>query len=123
MSTLFWVGLTGFLGVTLFSDTPTLPSESMLGEFPFGDVCTGQKWILMRIVLEKRSMATGCSVAHWRAKVRDAPFLAGIQAGIPPGVDSPFFSAIVLFNNQLFPQGFRRFSRKQDPWKERGSYP
>ena len=29
-----------------------------------------------------------------------------------PGVDSPFFSTIVLFNHQLFPLGFRRFSRK-----------
>ena len=39
------------------------------------------------------------------------------------GVDSPFFSAIVLFKNQPFPQGFWWFSRKKDPWKEWGSYP
>ena len=34
------------------------------------------------------------------------------------GVDSPFFSAIVLFENQPFPQGFWWFSRKKDPWKD-----
>ena len=38
-------------------------------------------------------------------------------------VASPFFSAIVLFKNQPFPQGFWWFSRKKDPWKEWGSYP
>ena len=32
------------------------------------------------------------------------------------GVDSPFFSTIVLLNNQLFPQGWW-FSGKKDPWK------
>ena len=31
------------------------------------------------------------------------------------GVDSPFFSTIVLFTNQPFSLGFRRFSRKKDP--------
>ena len=39
------------------------------------------------------------------------------------GVDSPFFSSIVLFNNQLFSQGFWWFPRKKDPWKEWGSNP
>ena len=39
------------------------------------------------------------------------------------GVDSPFFSTIVLFNKQPISLGFRRFSRKKDPWKERGRYP
>ena len=33
------------------------------------------------------------------------------------GVDSPFFSAIVLFKNQPFP-AFWWLSRKKDPWKE-----
>ena len=31
------------------------------------------------------------------------------------GVDSPFFSTIVLSKNRRFP---RRVSRKKDPWKE-----
>ena len=35
------------------------------------------------------------------------------------GVDSPLFSAMVLFKNQPFPQGFWWFSRKKDPWKNR----
>ena len=30
------------------------------------------------------------------------------------GVDSPFFSTIVLFKDQLFPQGFGWFFRKKD---------
>ena len=34
------------------------------------------------------------------------------------GVDSPFFSPIVLFNKLPFSSDFRRFSRKKDPWKE-----
>ena len=42
-----------------------------------------------------------------------------VQAGalllcIGLGVASPFFSTIVLFKNQLFTLGFRRFSRKKD---------
>ena len=37
-----------------------------------------------------------------------------------PGVDSPVFSAIVLFKNQPVLQ---IFSRKKDSWKERGSSP
>ena len=32
--------------------------------------------------------------------------------------DSPFFSTIVLFNNQPFSPGLRRFSRKQDRCKK-----
>ena len=39
------------------------------------------------------------------------------------GADSPFFSTIIIFNNQPFSVGFRRFSRKKDPWKEWGRYP
>ena len=39
------------------------------------------------------------------------------------GVDSPFFSTIVLLKNQLFPQGFGWFCRKKDAWKEWGRYP
>ena len=38
-------------------------------------------------------------------------------------VPFPFFSAIVLVNNQPFPRGFWWFSGKKDPWKEWGSYP
>ena len=35
------------------------------------------------------------------------------------GVDSPFFSAIVLFKHRSpLPLGFWRFSRKEDAWKE-----
>ena len=34
------------------------------------------------------------------------------------GVDSPFFSTIVLFKTLHFPLHFLRFSRKKDPWKE-----
>ena len=37
------------------------------------------------------------------------------------GVDSPLFSAIVLFKNQPFPQDVWWLSRKKDPWKEWGS--
>ena len=33
------------------------------------------------------------------------------------GVDSPLFSAIVLFKNQPFPQGSWWFSGKKDPWE------
>ena len=32
-------------------------------------------------------------------------------------VDSPFFSTIVLFNNQLFPQGLRWFLERRMPGK------
>ena len=39
------------------------------------------------------------------------------------GVDSPFFSTIVLFNTQPFFLEFRRFARKKDPWKEWRRYP
>ena len=39
------------------------------------------------------------------------------------GVDSPFCSTIVLFKNQLFPQGFGWFFGKKDAWKEWGRYP
>ena len=39
------------------------------------------------------------------------------------GVGSQIFSTIVLFKNQLFLLGFRRFSRKKNPWKEWGRYP
>ena len=39
------------------------------------------------------------------------------------GVDSPFFSTIVLFNNQLFFRGFCGFLQRSIVWKERGSYP
>ena len=35
----------------------------------------------------------------------------------------PLISTIVLFTNQLFCLGFRRFSRNKDPWKERIRYP
>ena len=38
------------------------------------------------------------------------------------GVDFPFFPTIVLFKTQLFSLGFRRFSRRKDPWKEWGRY-
>ena len=38
-------------------------------------------------------------------------------------VDSPFFSAIVLFNNQPIPQDVWWFSGKKDPWKEWVSSP
>ena len=38
------------------------------------------------------------------------------------GVDSPFFSTIVLFKIQLFPQGVGQslgwFFRKKGPWKD-----
>ena len=34
------------------------------------------------------------------------------------GVDSPLFSTIVIFNNQLFPQRCWWLSGKKDPWKE-----
>ena len=34
----------------------------------------------------------------------------------------PFVSTIVLSKNRPFSLGFRRFSRKKDPWKEWGSY-
>ena len=34
-----------------------------------------------------------------------------------PGVDSPFFSAIVLFKNQPFPQGFGGFLERRIPGK------
>ena len=40
-----------------------------------------------------------------------------------PFLDSPFFSAIVLFKNQPFRQVVWWFSRKKDPWKEWGSVP
>ena len=53
-------------------------------------------------------------VAHWGR---------GTKGNIILGVDSPFFSAIVLFNNQPFPQGVWWLSRKKDPSKEWGSYP
>ena len=49
------------------------------------------------------------------ARVRGVSFIS-------PGVASPFFSTIVLFKNQLFPQGFGWFFRKKDAWKEWGSY-
>ena len=39
------------------------------------------------------------------------------------GVDSPFFSAIVLFKSQLFPLGFRWFSGKKDGKNGNGSVP
>ena len=41
------------------------------------------------------------------------------------GVDSPFFSAIVLFENQPFPQMFLVFYQNPDPWVKNGngSYP
>ena len=39
------------------------------------------------------------------------------------GLDSPFFSTIVLFENQLFPLGFYWFFEKKDPWKEWGGVP
>ena len=32
------------------------------------------------------------------------------------GVDSPLFSSIVLFKNQLSSLGFWRLCRKKDPW-------
>ena len=38
------------------------------------------------------------------------------------GVDSPFFSTIVLVRKQPFSMGFRRFSRTKDPWKEWARY-
>ena len=38
------------------------------------------------------------------------------------GIDSPFFSTIVLFKNQLFLQGFGWFCGKKDSWKEWGRY-
>ena len=38
------------------------------------------------------------------------------------GVDSPFFSTIVLFKNRLFPLGFW-LPEKKDAWKELGRYP
>ena len=36
-----------------------------------------------------------------------------------PGGCFPFFSTLVLFNNQPLSLGFRRFSRKKYPWRER----
>ena len=39
------------------------------------------------------------------------------------GIDAPFISTIVLSRKQLFPQGFGRFFRKKDAWKEWGRYP
>ena len=39
------------------------------------------------------------------------------------GLDSPFCSIIVLSKKRPFSLGFRRFSRKKDPWKEWGRYP
>ena len=40
------------------------------------------------------------------------------------GVDSPFFSAIVLFKNQPLPQGFGGFLERRIPGKNgNGSYP
>ena len=46
-----------------------------------------------------------------------------LQELVTLGVDSPFFSTIVLFTKQPFSLGFWRFSRKKDPWKEWGRYP
>ena len=36
------------------------------------------------------------------------------------GLDSPFFSTMVLFKNPPFSPRFWKFSRKKDPWKEWG---
>ena len=41
--------------------------------------------------------------------------MTGSRTRIFLGVDSPFCSTIVLFNNPLFSLGFVRFSRKKDP--------
>ena len=44
------------------------------------------------------------------------------KEGIDLEVDSPFFSAIVLFKHQPFPLGFWLFSGKKDPWNDWESY-
>ena len=40
-------------------------------------------------------------------------FFLGMYESVFPGVGSPFFSTIVLFQNQAFSLGFWRFSRKK----------
>ena len=47
-----------------------------------------------------------------RPPLTDGPVGIGGLSTIILGVDSPFFSTIVLFKNQLFLKGFWWFSRK-----------
>ena len=68
--------------------------------------------------LFKRFQLCFCSTHNMRV----IAFVSGIpERGATLGLDSPFFSTIVLSNSRPFPLGFWRFSRK-DHWKEWGKY-
>ena len=103
----------------LFVSTPGESFVCLLVHLPEGP-STSRGWLLG----VKRGLSTslegilgpsgsGC------LSLGDFPHLGGkAKEGMSLGDDSPFFSTIVLFNNQPFSLGFRRFSGKKDPRKE-----